>query len=138
MSCFVLLSAGCMESLEQQTKKSPNRIIGKKTQEIGKFDPNAGLEVSDSEVHVTNPITGPLEAYGPTVEQISKMQIDHAVQLFHAEHARYPDYDEFMTEIIRKNNIQLPVLPGGAKYQYDEENHALVVVKKPEEVKNEK
>ena len=41
------------------------------------------------------------------------------------------DYDEFMTQIIKANNIQLPVLPGGKQYQYDVENHRLVVVDAP-------
>jgi len=127
---MLVLFTGCMESLEEQTKKSPNSIIGKKTQDIGKFDPNAQQEVSDSKVEVTNPVTGPLEAYGPMLEQISKSHVEHAVRLFEAEHGRYPrDYDEFMSEIIRKNNIQLPVLPAGAKYVYDEANHKLQVVR---------
>ena len=57
------------------------------------------------------------------------MGIDHAVRIFHATEGRYPkDYDEFMQKVIKANNINLPVLPGGAKYQYDVENHKLVVV----------
>jgi hypothetical protein len=126
---LLLVAGGCMPSLEEQTKKSPNSIIGKKTQDIGKFDPNAGREVSDSKVRITNPITGPLEAYGPMVEQISKDHIDYALRLYEAEHGRYPkDYDEFMRDIIKANNIKLPVLPAQMKYQYDEVNHKLVVV----------
>jgi len=129
---LVLLS-GCMESLDKQVEKSPDSIIGKKTQEIGKLDKNApGQQVMPDkpEVKVSNPITAGLEAYGPMLEQISKSQIEHAVRLFEAENGRYPkDYDEFMAEIIKKNNIQLPVLPGGLKYMYNEEEHKLAVVK---------
>lgn len=121
--------AGCLPSIEEQTKKSPNSIMGKKTQDIGEFNPQGGAAVSDSKVRVTNPVTGPLEAYGPMVEQISKTHVAHALNLYQAEHDHYPrDYDEFMREIIKKNNIQLPVLPGGKRYQYDVENHQLVVV----------
>lgn len=123
---------GCMQSLEEQTKKDPNNIIGKKTQEIGQFDPNAGAKVSDSKIHATDPITAPTSAYGPMLEQISKTHIEHALNLFNASEGRYPNsHEEFMTAIIKANNIQLPVLPGGKQYQYDVENHKLVVVEAP-------
>lgn len=103
----------------------------KMTDKIGKFDPTAGRKVSNSKGTYSNPLTGALEMYGPTVERLSKMGIDRAVGLFHAEHGRYPkDYDEFMSRIIKANNIKLPVLPGQLEYQYDEENHKLVVVEK--------
>ena len=38
-----------------------------------------------------------------------------------------------MEKIIKANQIQLPLLPGGKRYQYDEANHALVVVDAPAE-----
>jgi len=124
--------AGCMKPLDEQVKKDPNSIIGKKTQDVGQFDPNAGAKVSDSKIHATDPITAPVSAYGPMLERISKTQIEAAVNLFNASEGRYPNsYDEFMQRIIKENNIQLPVLPGGKKYQYDVENHQLVVVDGP-------
>ncbi len=126
------LLAGCMQSLEEQTKKDPNSIIGKKTQEVGQFDPNAGAKVSDSKIHATDPITAPVSAYGPMVEQIMKSHIEGALNLFNASEGRYPNsYEEFMTRIIKENNIQLPVLPAGRQYQYDVENHKLVVIEPP-------
>lgn len=134
---FSLLAAltlltGCMQTIEEQTKKDPNSIIGKKTQDIGEFDPAAGAKVSDSKVEVTNPITGPVEAYGPILERISKLEIEHALNLYYATEGKYPDtLEEFMDKIIKPNNIQLPVLPGGKKYQYDVPNHKLVVVDAP-------
>lgn len=125
--------SGCMESLEKQVEKDPDSIIGKKTQEIGKLDPNKKdqkIMKDDPEIQVTNPITAGLEVYGPALEKISKLHITHAMDLYKAENDRYPkDYDEFMSVIIKANNIELPVLPGGLKYMYDEENHKLVVVK---------
>ena len=130
---LVLTVAGCgMKSIDEQTKKSPNSIIGKTTQNVGAFDPNAGAKVSDSKIHATDPITAPTSAYGPMVEQISKLYIDQAIQHFEVNEGRYPkDLDEFMEKIIRPNNIKLPVLPGGKQYQYDVENHKLVVVDVP-------
>ncbi len=130
-SLTVGLLSGCVDSLAKQTQKKPNEgIIGKKTDDIKKFDPNAKQVVSDSKVRVDDPLLYALQAYGPAMEQISKMYIEHAVDLFHAEHDRYPkDHEEFMTQIIKANQIKLPVLPGGAKYAYDVENHKLQIVK---------
>ena len=125
------LAAGCMESLEKQTAKSPNSIVGKKTQDIGKFDPNApNQQVIDSKIRATDPITAPVGAYGPMMQKVSNIQIDSAINYFYGENGRYPkDYDEFMEKIIKPNNIQLPVLPAKGQYKYDEENHCLVVVR---------
>jgi hypothetical protein len=125
----VAFLSGCMESLAKQVKKDPNSIIHKKTDDIKEFDPKAKQQVSDSKVRVDDPILGPLQAYGPIMEQISTMYIDHAVDLFQASEGRYPkDYNEFMTRIIKENQIKLPVLPGGAKYAYDVEHHKLKVI----------
>ena len=136
--CLIFVTAcGCgMKSLEEQTKKSPDSIIGKKTQDIGEFDPKAGAKVSDAKINATDPITAPLSAYGPMMERISDIQITPVINLFHATEDRYPkDFDEFMEKIVKANNIKLPVLPGGKKYQYDVENHKLVVIDAPVEPK---
>ena len=136
--CLILVTAcGCgMKSLEDQTKKSPDGIIDKKTQDIGEFDPKAGAKVSDGKINATDPITAPLSAYGPIMERFSEIQITPVINLFHATEDRYPkDYDEFMEKIIKANNIKLPVLPGGKKYQYDVENHKLVVIEAAVETK---
>jgi hypothetical protein len=126
----IALAGGCVDSLANQAKKDPNSIIGKKTDKIEKFDPKAKQEVSDSKVKADDPILYPLQAYGPMVEQISKMHVEHALDLFNATEGRYPkDYEEFMTRIIKANSIKLPVLPGQWKYAYDVENHKLEVVR---------
>ena len=70
------------------------------------------------------------------MERISIAEMDHAVRLFHASEGRYPkDYDEFMERIVKENRIRLPVLPFGGKYQYDEANHTLVIVRAPQNQK---
>ena len=131
-SLTLALLSGCMDSLAKQTQKKPNEgIIGKKTDKIKEFDPNAAKQiVSDSKGHADDPVLYAMQLYGPTIEMISTMYIDHAIDLFHASEDRYPkDYNEFMTRIIKENQIQLPVLPGGAKYAYDVEKHKLRIVK---------
>lgn len=132
---LVVAVAGCgMKPLEEQTKKSENSIVGKTTQAVGVYDPNSDAKVSDSKIHATDIVTAPTSAYGPMLENLSKSQIKQAVDLFHATEERYPkDFDEFMEKIIKANNIKLPVLPGNKQYQYDVENHALVVVDAPKQ-----
>lgn len=132
--CLVLCSSiGCVKTGSSGAAKEDKSIIGKKTQDIGEFDPSAGAVVSDStidEKRLATPIVGPMAAYGPLMEQISKMGVQRALDFFNAANGRYPkDHEEFMEKIIRENDIRLPVLPGGSKYQYDVENHELVVVK---------
>ena len=126
-SAAALLLSGCMES------EPPSAPKQKTTDKIGEFDPNAGNEVVKPDVKMTNPITGPLEAYHPTVQKIAALGIEHAVNLFNASEGRYPNsYDEFMTRIIKENNIHLPVLQPGLEYQYDVENHKLLVIRTPD------
>ena len=61
------------------------------------------------------------------------LKIQHAVDLYHAENDRYPkDYDEFMTEIIKANNIALPKLPALSGYGYDEKEHKLIILEYPD------
>lgn len=123
-----ILTAGC-EAKQDQEKPKPVPIIGKTTQDIGEFDPDADQEISDGKIEM-NLITGAAGAYGPMVEKVSNIAIVQAVNLFNGFHGRYPkDHDEFMTEVIQKNNIRLPMLPHGSAYKYDVQNHALVVVK---------
>lgn len=134
--CLAL--AGCMKKLRDDVKPTGS-IIGKKTQDIQEFDPKAGRKVSESKVVATDPLSAPLQAYGPMLEQISKSYIEHALNLYNAEHGKFPkDHKEFMEKIIKANNIELPVLPRGMQYQYDVKEHKLVVVERAEEPKAEK
>jgi hypothetical protein len=34
-----------------------------------------------------------------------------------------------MARIIKENNMRLPAMPAGLEYQYDVENHKLVVIR---------
>lgn len=123
MALAVILLSGCVESAPATAPKQ------KTTDKIGEFDPNAGDEVVKPDVRITNPITGPLEAYHPLMQKVAALGIEHAVNLFNASEGRYPNsYDEFMTRIIKENNIRLPVLSPGLEYQYDVENHKLLVI----------
>jgi len=133
IAILILSAAGCgMKPLDQQVKKSDSSIIGKTTQDVGQFDPNAGAKVNDLKVQASDPLTAVSGTYTAALGRLEISQIEHAVNLFHASEDRYPkDMDEFMQRIIKENNIKLPVLAGGKKYQYDVENHTLVIVDPP-------
>ena len=109
----------------------PKFIIGEKTQNIVKAAPEVakGAKVSDNKITAKDYITLQGNAYVSIIGQTSVMMIDHAMDLYKAEHDRYPkDYDEFMTDIIKANNIALPQLPSYQEYGYDEREHKLKVL----------
>lgn len=130
--CFIV--GGCTDVQTPKTAGEGSLAKPKTTQNIGEFDADSGNEVADTDVKITNPITGALEAYGPLKQQISGLAITQAVELFRATEGRYPkDYDEFMSRVIQANQIRLPEPGKGLQYQYDVENHQLLVVKTPAE-----
>lgn len=133
--------AGCSPpaSTQPAEKKDSNGIIGNTTQEVGEYKPEEGAKISDSSIdedQLATPLIGGMAAYGPLTEQVSKIAIQHALNLFNAEKGRYPkDHAEFMAMIIRPDDpdgIKLPALRAGREYQYDVENHELLVVEKKE------
>ncbi|MFO0817862.1 MAG: hypothetical protein U1A77_07970 [Pirellulales bacterium] len=56
------------------------------------------------------------------------IQVPQALQLFKATNGQGPaTHDEFMQRVIAENNIQLPQLPAGRRYQYDPPTEQLMV-----------
>ncbi len=125
--CALLMATGCADS----TPNSQAKV--KKPQEPGKvteFDPNSGAVEVDHKQKITDPITGPLAALQNAKIDIPQLAIQHALDLFNAAEGRYPNsFEEFMTRVIKENQIQLPQLPQGMEFQYDVENHKLLIVK---------
>ena len=133
---LMTVTVGCDKPAEPQAKKDNRGIFGKTTQEVGEFNPDGDAKVDDGKAnksHLATPGIGALAAYGPAAQRAAKMGIDKQLQIFNAMHDRYPkDHEEFMEKIIKANNVPLPVLPGGRQYQYDVENHELIVVEASE------
>jgi hypothetical protein len=135
----VMFSTGCIDfsskPVAEEKKPAKSEVTGegifkKTTQEVGKFDPNAAHQVvSDHKINASDPITGPLAAYGPILESASISVIKQDVTLFEVEAGHFPTYEEFMEKIIKQNDRHLPVLPYKGKYMYDEAKHELVVVR---------
>ncbi|MDZ7617097.1 MAG: hypothetical protein U1E05_08840 [Patescibacteria group bacterium] len=78
----------------------------------------------------TGPIATPLATRWRAEERlIFDAQIPQAMNLFKATNGRAPkSHDEFIKEIIEFNQIRLPELPAGQRYQYDPQAEQLMVV----------
>ncbi len=130
--CAVFTTAGC-ES--QPREPAPKSIIGQRTQEVRSAEREVAkgdAKVITPKITAKDPILLVGNAYVSTIGRTSVMQIQHALDLYHAEKDRYPkDLDEFMTDIIKANNIGLPKLPDYQKYGYDEKEHKLVILEYP-------
>jgi hypothetical protein len=114
---------------------SHGEILGKRTQDIRKAEPELekGAVAASTKITAKDPITIVGNAYVTSVGRTALGNITHAIDLYHAENGRYPaNYDEFMTEIIKKNNIALPVLPAYQEYGYDEKEHKLILLEYPD------
>ena len=135
----IMFFAGCLDfstkPVAEEKKPAKSEVTGegifkKTTQEVGKFDPNAAHQVvSDQKIHASDPVTGPLMAYGPILESFSILAVKEDIIAFEVENGHYPTYEEFIAIIIKQNNRQLPVLPFKGKYMYDEAKHELVIVR---------
>jgi hypothetical protein len=78
----------------------------------------------------TGPVATPLKARWAAAERmVFDVQIPQAMNLYKATHGDPPaSHDQFMAEIIEKNQINLPELPQGERYHYDPERAQLMVV----------
>ena len=136
------LIVGCQEPRNVGGKKAAappppkdNFIVGKTTQEIKEATPESAQDSQQANMKITakDPITLVGNAYVTAIGQTAIGNIKHAMDLYQAENGRYPaNYDEFMNEIIKKNNIALPVLPSYQEYFYDEQEHKLQVREYPD------
>jgi hypothetical protein len=142
--CGLVLSTGCegeqnvanrpngQANAKSSTPHKPEFIVDKRTQEIK----NAGIEikkegatVATTKITAKDPITLAGNAYVTIIGQTAILNMQHAMDLYHAENNRYPrNYDEFMNEIIKANNIALPQLPYYQKYGYDEKEHKVEIL----------
>lgn len=125
---FCVVFCGCSEGNQPANPATPKSVPP--TNQIGEYDPNAGLQVVTPDAQVTDPITGPLEILKNVRVQLPTLQIEHALNLYNAAEGNYPkSHDDFMRDIIQANRLVLPQLPADLLYQYDVTNHKLVIVR---------
>lgn len=134
---LILLAAGCGD--EPKKKKLTRKTIGEKTQNVLKLPEalqNGGV-LASMEVGATDPLTQSADVYRTSVAKIGMMAVEQAIQLRNAQSIQDPKpltYDEFMTEIIKKDKpdgLKLAMLPYYQEYAWDEPNQKLVVVEFP-------
>lgn len=105
---------------KQPAQKQPE-VIGQKA-DVGVGAKGRGY----GEGFIATPAASLFAAQEKVVFQI---QIPQAMNLFKASEGRPPkSHDEFMQRIIKENQIKLPQLPEGKRYQYDPKTAELMVV----------
>jgi hypothetical protein len=151
---LLLLAIGCEEPRHVETNPTaatapkananPNptpppvqtrEVLGKRTQDIRNADVElkTGARVGSTRITAKDPITLPGNAYVSIVGRNSILNIEHALDLYNAEHGQYPkDFEEFKTEIIKANNIALPTLPYYQEYGYEPKEHKLIILEYPD------
>jgi len=129
--CFTF---GCSPppSKEVAEEEKPKSILGQTTQEIGEWDPNGGQEIRGAEeVNMVNRVR---VGAGSALHDSAKLIVKRSVDLFWGFEGRYPEsHEEFMKKVIIANNVKLPMPMTSCEYQYDVENHELVIVEKKKE-----
>jgi hypothetical protein len=140
LSALLLAAAGCEEEPrhsggQPSTAARPRAILNQRTQDIRPAAPElqAGARVAGTRITARDPITLPGNAYVTIIGRTSMFEIEKAMQLYQATNDRYPrDFQEFMTDVVKANQISLPVLPYYQEYGYDEKEHKLVILEYPD------
>lgn len=83
----------------------------------------------DNETGVGKMVSAPVSAFFAVKERVAfDIKIPQALALFRASEGRFPkSHDEFMTKIVKANQIKLPELPAGMVYRFDTERGELWV-----------
>ncbi len=140
-AAVLALAVGCDSGAKKTEPKVKTReTIGKKTQNVLKLQDELanGAVLASTEISVSDPLTQSAEAYRTSVGKIGAMAVQQAIQIRNAQSIMDPKpltYDEFMTEIIKKDQpdgIQLAQLPYYQEYAWDEANQKLVVIEYPQ------
>ena len=138
LACCAIFFSGCDTPQPAAQKPKQESIIGQTTQDIGEYDPNGDAEIADLQVDANaSPLGAITGGYKAAVGKTSEFAIQRALLMYEIENEKYPSYDEFMADIVKAKNIQLPVLPGKRRYQYDVANHKLVIVEAAKETETE-
>jgi hypothetical protein len=71
----------------------------------------------------------PVKAFFSVQEKLAfEVQLKQAMDLYKATNGALPkSHDEFMAQVVKANNINLPELPAGHKYVYDPQQGELQV-----------
>ncbi len=132
--CFTI---GCSPPPGKDAKKEKGDatgIIGKTTTKVFEWDPDAGMEVVVEDGSDINIINRNMKVLGKVTHQIAQMKVKQSLELFRATEGRYPkSHEEFMDKVFKIYVVELPEPLTTCEYQYDVENHELLIVLKKKE-----
>jgi hypothetical protein len=96
--------------------------------ELVKAEKGVGLKGRSLDEYEGAVVT-PAKAFFAAKERIAfEIEVPHALQLYEATSGQAPKtHQEFMENVIKANQIKLPVLPPGHEYVYDPEGKQLMV-----------
>lgn len=127
-----LLLTGCQppQNKDADAAKSANE---ESPTEIAPTKAHVGVGKSSQAMEregIQGAVASPARTLFRTKEKVVfEIQIPHAMNLYKALNGHGPrSHEEFMKEIIKANNIELPELPPGQHYQFDVEKQELWVV----------
>ncbi len=115
-------------------KGTATGILNKTTTKVGEWDPDAGLEIVVEDGEDINMINRNMKTLGKVTHQVAQMKVKQSLELFRASEGRYPkSHEEFMSKVFKVYVEKLPEPLTTCEYQYDVENHELLIVKKKSE-----
>lgn len=128
LAFFAVATVGCGTSAQQQTDEMSE------VKELPFVPTQAKVGVGKSSQRldhdgIQGAVAGPAAAFFRTKEKIAfEIQIPHAMNLYKALNGYGPkSHEQFMKDIIKTNQIELPQLPPGQRYQFDVEKQELWV-----------
>lgn len=136
---LILVSSGCKPEAERlkekQAEEAANAAVTPSPPPMPDQVAKTGVGVkgdSLNEIKGNDPrmlIAGPVKAYFNLRERtVFEINLPKAEQLYNALHGRNPrNHEEYMREIVKANNIQLPRLPEGMVYRYHPDTNELWV-----------
>lgn len=138
----LVVLAGCDNAKKPAVAKAkfqPRETFKKTTQLVLKLtDALAdGGVLASTEIEVADPLTQAASAHRTIPAKLAAMNVKHSIDLRNASNIQDPkplSYDEFMAEIIKKDQpdgMSLPMLPYYQEYAWDEANQQLVTVEFP-------
>ena len=110
-------------------KEKPKSILGQTTKEVAEWNPKGDQQANElDEVNMVNHVrVGATHA----IHEVARLKVQRGLQLFWGSEGRYPkSFDEFMKKVFDVYIKDLPMPTTSCEYQYDVENHELVVVEK--------
>jgi hypothetical protein len=135
MLCFTV---GCNPPTPKKKvakeKGTATGILNKTTTKVGEWDPDAGLEIVVEDGEDINMINRNMKTLGKVNHKIAILRVQDGLNKYRALEGHYPKtYEEFMEKAFPTWIIKLPEPLTTCEYQYDVENHELLIVKKKSE-----